>query len=230
MVAVALASSCVLTLLIGLALAVRLLIIQYLNILIIIIIIWLLALRLETTHGHACQRTVLSLIHSRAWPWRSVDVVVGIGPLAASQVSRWTQSWRLMNECFLVRYVHRVHLHVRVGMHPREIVKMHVVGRSNKELLLLLHAHVLLALPLILLLQLHVAVLILSVRKCVIQALGVIPGLLCILLAAARSLGSRRMWQLEIVFAVLARIHRDRLHVEPTAVHRCVLSTALLIL
>lgn len=93
LVTIALSTSCVLTLLIGLALAVRLLIIQYLNILIIIIIIWFLALRLESTHRHARQRTILSLIYSRARTWRSVDVVIGIGALSTSQISRWTQSW-----------------------------------------------------------------------------------------------------------------------------------------
>lgn len=108
---------------------------------------------------------------------------------------------------------------------------MHIVCRPNKELLLLLlNAHILLALPLILLLQLHVPVLVFTVREGVIQALSVVPGLLCILLAAACALGARGMWQLEVVFAVLARVHRYRLHVKATAVHGCILRTSLLIL
>ena len=64
-----------------------------------------------------------------------------------------------MNQTLLVGDVHRVHLDDRV----LEVVEMHVVGGPDEELLLLLHAHVLLALPLVLLLDLHVSVLVFAV-------------------------------------------------------------------
>lgn len=121
-----------------------------------------------------------------------------------------------MNKCFLVCDVHGVHLDVGI----LEVVEVHVVCGPNKELLLLLHTHILLPLPLILLLDLHVPILVFAVRKCMIQALSVVPSLLCILLSGTGTLRSRCMRQLEvIVFAVLIRVHRDRLHVEATAIH-----------
>ena len=50
--------------------------------------------------------------------------------------------------------------------------------------------------------------------------MGVVPGLLCVLLAGAGALRSRRVRKLEvIVLAVLIRVDWDRLHVEAAAVH-----------
>lgn len=74
LVAVALAASGIL---IAWLLAVRRLIIQYLNILIIIIIISFLTLHLETSDRHACHPVVLSLA-ARHGTRSSINIVIGI--------------------------------------------------------------------------------------------------------------------------------------------------------
>lgn len=88
LVAVALAASGIL---IAWLLAVRRLIIQYLNILIIIIIISFLALRLETSRRYRCQPIVLP-IGASAWAWCSIDVVVRTRCLTCCQIGSGTQS------------------------------------------------------------------------------------------------------------------------------------------
>lgn len=88
-------------------------------------------------------------------------------------------------------------------------LKTHIAGRSYEELLLLRVACSLV----LLLLELHVPVLVLAVLQCVVQRLGVVPSLFCILLAATRSLRSRCMWKLEGILARLIWIGWDRLHV-----------------
>ena len=119
-----------------------------------------------------------------------------------------------MHKSLLISDVNRIHIHVWI-MNPRQILEMHIVGGSNKELLLLLHVDVILTaiVLLLLLLQLHISILILSVRQSMIKTLSMIPGLLCTLLTA-RSLGSRCMRQLEvIVFHMRIRIGWNGLHV-----------------
>lgn len=49
-------------------------------------------------------------------------------------------------------------------MHPSQILEMHIVGRPNEKLLLLLRSHLLV----LLLLQLHVPVFVLAMRQSVI--------------------------------------------------------------
>ena len=144
-----------------------------------------------------------------------------------------------MHQALLIRNVHRIHLHVWIVVHATQLLHVHVVNvvsRSNKELLLLLLGAVYFgwiagAIVLLLLLQLHVTVFVFTVRKCVIQTLSVIPCLLGTLLSIG-TLRTRSLWQLEvIVTALLVRIRRNRLHVQATAIHGCVLrARSLLIL
>ena len=182
--------------LLGLRLTVRLLIIQNLNILIIIIIISFLGLHLETSDRHARHSIVLPLVAAGHRARRSINIVVGVRGLTRCQVASGTQRWRLMmHQALLVRNIHRIHLHVWIVVHATQILDVHVVRGSNKELLLLLLSAVCLAriartIVLLLLLQLHVTVFVFAVRKCVIQTLRVIPCLLCTLL----SIGTLRSW------------------------------------
>ena len=104
-------------------------------------------------------------------------------------------------------------------MNPRQILKTHIVCGPDEELLLLPTLHVDIGWFLILLLlQLHISILILSVRKCMVETLSMIPGLLCILLAA-RTLSSWSMWKLEIILAGRIGLSGNGLHVKTTAIH-----------
>ena len=91
LVTVTLTASCVVILILLATLTVRLLIIQNLNILIIIIIISFLALRLESSHRHPRQPAVLPIICIRAWPRRSINIIVRARSLTCRQVASWTQ-------------------------------------------------------------------------------------------------------------------------------------------
>lgn len=113
-----------------------------------------------------------------------------------------------------------------------QVLKVHVICRTDEELFLLLcTAHVAVAtsntiillllsvLLLLLLLELHISVLVLSMGQCVVQALRVVPGLLCTLLVGS-SLGSRGLRKLEVVVTTtLAGVGGDCLHVEATTIH-----------
>jgi len=91
---------------------------------------------------------------------------------------------------------------------------VHIISRSNKELFLLLVGGVSYSIVvLLLLLQLHVPILILPMRKRMIQTLSMIPGLLRTLLAAD-ALCPWSLWQLEMVVSSwLVWICRYCLHV-----------------
>jgi hypothetical protein len=155
--------------LLGLRLSVRLLIIQNLNILIIIIIISFLALHLETSNRYARHSAVLSLVATSNRAWRTINIVV-CGALTRCQVASGTQGRRLvMHQALLISNVHRIHLHVWIVVHTAQILNMHVISRTNKELLLLLLSTVWIAriastIVLLLLLQLHVTVFVFTVR------------------------------------------------------------------
>ena len=76
----------------------------------------------------------------------------------------------MMHQSFLIRNINRVHLHIRVVLSSQRILE-HIVGGSDKELLLLLIVHFSwVAAPgvLLLLLDLHVPVLIFAMLKRVV--------------------------------------------------------------
>ena len=112
---------------------------------------------------------------------------------------------------------------------------MHVIGRANKELLLLLLSTLTIIsraiILLLLLLQLHVTVFIFAMWKRMVQTLRVVPCLLGTLLSI-RTLCTWCLWQLEVVVTALSIwICRNCLHVQSTAIHGCVLrARSLLIL
>ena len=108
-----LAPAGILTLLAGLLLAVRLLLIQYLYILIIIIIICLLALGLEAADSHPLQpsasisRALELVSRARYWTGCSINVVVGGRGLTSSQITCGAQSGTLMvHQTLLLSDIH----------------------------------------------------------------------------------------------------------------------------
>ena len=130
----------------------------------------------------------------------------------------------MMHQSFLLSDVNRVHIDILIVLH-----KMHVIVCSDEELLLLRCIHV--ASIVLLLLDLHVSIFVLTVRKCMVQALSVIPGLLCTLLTA-RTLRPWRMWKLEVinVLPLCICIGWNCLHLYATAIHTSILCSRHLVL
>lgn len=142
MVAVALTSSSIMTLLITGSLAVRWLIIQNLYILIIIIIICFLTLGWESTNLTHTSHHIrcISRLHIVSWSRCSINVIVSSVCRSAcrpGQIASWAKRRRLMDECLLLLNIHWVHIYVLVVDSGEVLQVTHVSSGAHEELLLL---------------------------------------------------------------------------------------------